>query len=350
MTEKQTKTYEMMWDCKFCGTTKLLGKTHRYCPACGAAQDPEQRYYPSDQDKVAVEDHQFIGADKLCQACDTPNAANVEFCISCGSPMSEAAQAKVRDSQLRATDESFSETRQADQLTDQATAEKAQLAAQQAKKKKQIWIIAGVAVVIALIATFLLWSKEVTVELQQHRWEYSIQIEQYRAQAKASWCDAMPHDAYRINRSEKVRSHKQVADGQECSMRRIDQGDGTYQEKQECRTRYRKEPIYDQYCNYQLNRWAHNRAATSQGQDKKPRWASFKLACGGQRQSQKLGCEREGQRLAQHYLMLSDKQNGKTYQCEVQQALWQQSQLKSRWHLDINLAGSPRCGTLEPLR
>jgi hypothetical protein len=32
-------TYEMFWDCGFCGTTRLLGKTHRHCPGCGWSLD-----------------------------------------------------------------------------------------------------------------------------------------------------------------------------------------------------------------------------------------------------------------------------------------------------------------------
>ena len=30
------RVYEMLWDCAFCGTQKLLGLQHRHCPSCGA--------------------------------------------------------------------------------------------------------------------------------------------------------------------------------------------------------------------------------------------------------------------------------------------------------------------------
>ena len=36
----EKKTYEMMWDCPYCGTKHLLGLTHRHCPNCGAARSP----------------------------------------------------------------------------------------------------------------------------------------------------------------------------------------------------------------------------------------------------------------------------------------------------------------------
>jgi hypothetical protein len=42
-----TKTYEMLWDCGYCATRALLGKSHRFCPSCGAPQDPIERYQAS---------------------------------------------------------------------------------------------------------------------------------------------------------------------------------------------------------------------------------------------------------------------------------------------------------------
>jgi hypothetical protein len=79
--------YEMLWDCAYCGTRKLLGKTHRFCPGCGAPQDPTRRYFPSDEDKVLVENHEYVGADRLCGACGSAMGARAAHCTQCGSPM-----------------------------------------------------------------------------------------------------------------------------------------------------------------------------------------------------------------------------------------------------------------------
>src|SRR5687768_8288081 len=87
--------YEMLWDCKFCGTKKLLGKTHRFCPNCGGQQDPSCRYFPADAEKVAVQDHVYVGADKICPACQSVSAASAEFCGNCGSPLDKAASAQT---------------------------------------------------------------------------------------------------------------------------------------------------------------------------------------------------------------------------------------------------------------
>ena len=68
MTEDDA-VFEMLWECAYCGTRGLLGKTHRFCPRCGAPQDTTRRYFPSDEERVAVRDHAYVGADRLCAAC-----------------------------------------------------------------------------------------------------------------------------------------------------------------------------------------------------------------------------------------------------------------------------------------
>ena len=85
-------SYEMLWDCEFCGTEKLLGLTHRHCPACGGAQDPERRYFPAPGEEIEVANHVFTGVDKECPACETPNAAKAAYCVNCGHNMDETKQ------------------------------------------------------------------------------------------------------------------------------------------------------------------------------------------------------------------------------------------------------------------
>lgn len=338
--------YEMMWDCKFCGTAKLLGVTHRYCPNCGSAQDAEKRYFPSDAEKVAVKDHEYVGADKVCEACDTPNAGNAEFCTNCGSPLSEEARAKKLASELRAEDAAFERSNAKDQA--KRAQELAERDAEQAAKgSKTKWIIIGVvAVILALIAVFIFWTKEVGVVTTGHAWERSIEIEDYNARRKGSWCDNVPSDAYNISETRKVRSHKQIPDGQECSTRRIDQGDGTYREQQECRTKYREEPVYDDYCNYLVNRWEYKRSVEVQGNNKQPYWPRYQLTCEGQRK----GCEKESRRQETYILLLENIESKEQYECDVDKKRWENALLKSKWKLNVSgITGGARCSSLQPL-
>src|SRR4051812_38974182 len=85
----------MLWDCSSCGTKKLLGKTHRRCPNCGAPQDPSKRYFPAPGEEVAADGHVFVGADWVCAACTTPNSKAAQFCGNCGNPREGNAAAKL---------------------------------------------------------------------------------------------------------------------------------------------------------------------------------------------------------------------------------------------------------------
>ena len=99
MSERDLGTYQMLWDCPSCDTPKLLGLDHRHCPNCGAAQEPARRYYPSDEDKIAVRDHRYTGKDKICPACESPASALAHNCGNCGSPLDEAKEVKTREEQ-----------------------------------------------------------------------------------------------------------------------------------------------------------------------------------------------------------------------------------------------------------
>src|SRR5512145_489644 len=79
--------YEMLWDCRFCGTKQLLGVTHRHCPNCGAAQDPAWRYFPAEKDMVPIEKMPYVGVDKICLACKQPNSSNSTYCSECGADL-----------------------------------------------------------------------------------------------------------------------------------------------------------------------------------------------------------------------------------------------------------------------
>ena len=87
--EETVGTYEMMWDCSSCGQQGNLGKTHRYCPNCGAPQEENLRYFPSPDDRVPTD---FRGSepDWECEHCGTPNGSIASHCGGCGAPRGDA--------------------------------------------------------------------------------------------------------------------------------------------------------------------------------------------------------------------------------------------------------------------
>ncbi len=316
-------TYQMLWDCAYCGTDKLLGLNHRFCPNCGAPQDTTRRYFPSEADMVAVENHKFVGADVICPACETANAASAEFCQQCGSPLTDAAKAK-----LTQASPSVASSRSTNQLSNPSRS---------MSKRTLFTILGGVAALIVVAMVLLTWTRDTTVAVTAHAWEREIRIEDFASRSRADWCDSMPGDAYRVSRSERQRGTRQVPDGETCTFRNVDRGDGTFRREEVCTTDYRSEPVYDSYCNYTIDRWEYARSAETAGADRNPTWATLRLASN----------EREAERNADYYLELGNEDND--YRCRVDESLWTQADEGSRWTLAVGaVAGEARCNSLEP--
>lgn len=334
--------FEMLWDCPYCGTRKLLGKTHRFCPHCGAAQAADARYFPSDTEKVAVHEHIYGGSDKHCPACNTANSHQAEFCTQCGAALAQAKPVQLQANQIGKADEPF-------QATQPSEAQGA-LAAAKARPKSQRfthWGIAGllgVGLVGGLV--FFFWRQAISVDITGHHWTREIRIENYAPRTEDQWCDSLPARAYNIKRQQQIRSYEQVPyENCETYLHRLDQGDGTFREVEErkCYTAYRQgDPIYADYCHYVVDRWQYLRSIKASGQDKNAYWPQVNLLKTGQCQ----GCERAGKRLAHYFLTLQLPEE--THMCEVTQQIWQQAELNARWQLDANaITGKPHCATLQ---
>lgn len=293
--EETVGVYEMFWDCAFCGAKALLGKSNRFCPQCGAPQDATRRYFPPEGQEVKA-NATYDGADRECPACKTPNGAKANNCKHCGSPLD--------GSQRVAT--------QADRVKGAQVPVAGQVKAP-AKKSRLPWILGGVGLVLFTFCTVAaLWKKDVAVEVAKHTWTREIDIEMYRPRSESAWCDSKPGDAYDVSRSREQRSTRQIPDGEECSTRDVDRGDGTFERKRECRPRYRSEPVYDYKCYYKVDRWGVERTAKSEGAglDPEPYWPEFTLA----RTGTCIGCERESSHRENYVLHLKGPDD--TYTCD----------------------------------
>ncbi|MGJ3237622.1 MAG: zinc ribbon domain-containing protein [Anaerolineae bacterium] len=270
--------YEMLWDCQFCGTKKNLGLTHRFCPNCGAPQNPASRYYPSDAEKVAVKDHQFVGVDVICPACNELNSASSEFCGQCGSPLTEGARATTLEAQSRTFDEAFETSVSRDIVKERFDQQMQAIGVQPTPNKKKrghigkskIAAIIGVVVLVfgALFTAFNL-KKDVSVIASEHEWERVITVQEYDNFTARSWRDSPPvGDSVSMvpgSCQREQRSTRRIADGQTCRTVRQDNGDGTFSERQECTTNYREEPVYDDMCSWRGMRWEFDRDARTSG-------------------------------------------------------------------------------------
>jgi Double zinc ribbon len=339
------KVYEMQWDCKFCGTKKLLGKTHRFCPNCGAQQDPTWRYFPSDEEKVAVQDHVYVGVDKICASCKTLNAATAEFCGNCGAPMTKAAQAKTVGVRQQAAGQAF----ETENVRARQQAQQVPALAPVAKPKgaSRLPIILLALVVIIGGAIFLLTRTTTNnAYVTGYRWERTIDIESLGpvAQSQNGSCSLAPAGAYNLDqRTEKVGSH-QEQDGETCTNKQVDQGDGTFREEQQCSPNYKTVDDYGPVCHYTLNLWTHSRTAKAEG-DKSVTvaWPQTSLIVGNS-----IGSEREASRSEVYYLEFKGD-GDKTFECAVPFDQWNTTGMESTFTVEVGaVLKNVKCDTLKP--
>ena len=330
------KTYEMLWDCPHCHTKKNLGLSHRHCPNCGGPQDASWRYFPADNEKVAVEDHVYTGVDLQCPYCGAYSSHHCKHCASCGAPLQGAPQAQTRQDQLtrghyagETREDALRERRQPGRVAEK----------QQSARHRWPWILAAACVVIGvvLVVGVFIAKRDATLRVAGHTWRRAITIERLGPVRDSDWCDIMPRGATNVTRSRQVRSHRKVPDGQDCSTRRIDRGDGTYVEKQECTARYRRVPVYDDNCSYTIIRWSQARVEELTGNSKKeePRWPLVRLT----RPGDCLGCEREGARKQAYVVRFEREAEGKQASCEFDQGRWSSFQVGERWHGKLSMIG-----------
>jgi hypothetical protein len=317
--EKLLGRYQMLWDCSFCGASKLLALDHRHCPECGAPQDQTKRYFPPDGEKKAVADD-YAGTDRTCPHCKHANGAKATFCVGCGAPLDEAAAVKKRSDQVVKQGQQF--------LADDAAKAEAELGDKPRpkpapKKKSRTWlyVLLGVAGLIFLIWFMCIRKRSADFEVAEQRWRRSIAIEEYREVEEETWKHQLPSGARTLRCRDKTYETKKVPDGQDCQMRRVDKGDGTFEERQECTTKYRDEPIERPWCTYLIFRWKEiDRKVAETDDGGEPAWPATGVTPG----PQQAGARREGERQEVFELDLVES-NGKKHTCAVGQALWKQA-------------------------
>ncbi|PJF21310.1 MAG: hypothetical protein CUN56_11735 [Phototrophicales bacterium] len=342
--------YEMLWDCRFCGTKKLLGKSQKFCPVCGAAQDPSWRYFPSDDEKVAVQDHKFVGTDVECPACSTLNSGDSTYCTRCGSPLDAAQAVKVQSAREKHESEKFQTEDLQARIHREYDAEAGRIQPEASKKGGlPRWMVMGGGLALLGLCFFLIYvlffaKEERSVYVTGFEWERTIEIQQLRAVNENTRCENMPAGAYSVDRRREQVDTRRVQVGEDCRVRQVDQGDGTFREERVCNPVYENEPVYGDVCYYTINRWLDDRTLREEGtKDDTVVWPQVNLACTGER----LGCEREGQRDESYVLILAGDGDS-TYECEIDFDLWQSTNIEAVFTIQVNsVTGRADCGSLE---
>ena len=325
------KTYQMLWNCPFCSTRGLLGVTHRHCPNCGAPQDPSKRYFPPDDQKVAVEDHKYSGADVVCPSCDVAIGRAAKHCGSCGSPLDGGKDVRLQPTQV---------------IPDKAPPHPVPppvpppvpfpTTGQLAKPKGtgcnpfgclQYILYVLLAIILASCCD-MCSSSDAVFKVVGHSWTHEIAIESYEMSKDTSPCSKMPSSAQLVSRQ---------AREPECETQKIDQGDGTYKERRECKEQ-------EALCTYKVGKWKSARTEKNSGRsvNDSPTWPSVRLSRTGTCE----GCEREGAKTATYDVLLENTTSGGSHTCSFQDvSKWRSYKVGSTWNGSVSLFGV-NCGSL----
>jgi hypothetical protein len=261
------ETFEMLWNCPACGTKKLLGVTHRFCPNCGHQQHHERRYFPTPGERTPTP---YLGfdPDMVCSSCNNACSSKLSNCHGCGASLSGAKTVHVRPSipagqgetgaKAKADHEARKAARRAEQIAGAATpgvARAARVAAASADAERRTptnpyvgrakpgaslrdlypdtdhitpprrfqpepyhWVIGAFLLVAALLATCVLWKRDATLEVTGHHWERAVEVERFVAVNDRDWCTSKPIDAYNVSRRSELHHTDRIPDGQDCRM------------------------------------------------------------------------------------------------------------------------------------
>lgn len=344
--------FEMLWDCEQCSARELLAKSQRHCPMCGAAQDPKRRYFPKPGQEVVAQGHRFVGTDWACTYCESPNSAAAAFCINCGGPKEVAKNVTlVQDQPLAASDKSVTP----DPVLPAAASPAAKtfgLAQPQPGTRSALqtfpWlkVFAAFILIAASVLAYLFFSKHVeSVQLVEKSWSRSVDIEHFTTVKNSDWCDALPADAYQVSRTRQQRSTRQVRDGEVCVDSRADMGDGTFTKRRDCSPRYRDEPVFDDRCNYRVNRWQVLRTDRSTGGGQvAPSWPNPVLG-NTWVQAGSLGAERLGVRHEAYRVYLQSDRGG-AWTCDLPLEAWSTLAEKQNITIKVRGTGGADCASL----
>jgi hypothetical protein len=348
MAQPKEKAYQMLWDCRFCGTPKLLGIDHRHCPNCGAKQDPDWRYFPSESDKVLIDspNYEYAGVDKICPFCQQPNSAAANFCKECGGDLSAAKVASVKDHVVTG---SATHTGQREDLV----AKNFQMQ-QNATKKKGGGVPRILIVIVALallgIGGFIFLSRstfDAKVMVSDIQWERVIQVEQYRTFSGTDWRNEVPGGAYSLSCRPEQRAYTRTIQEQ-CGTVKQDRGDGSFVEKPKYCDKKVTDYKTEDKCSYKVDKWVDTDLLKTTGGPNDPlAWPNFTPST----TSTVLGAERERYREQNLLVIFTDTDksaNGKQYTYETEdENKWRQFKVEQVYSVKINRLGVVQWDTLK---
>ncbi|HMV70518.1 MAG TPA: hypothetical protein PKA64_27000, partial [Myxococcota bacterium] len=207
-----------------------------------------------------------------------------------------------------------------------------------------LWAVGALVLVLAFACGLRsCWTREGSVQLARVYWDREIEVEQLQLTSDGSWEESVPAKARDLRCYEKKKDTRKIPDGEDCHTVKVDQGDGSFKEKQECKPRYRTEDVMGRWCDYQVEKWKIVRTARAEGDDHDPKWPSAPVD-----NCPLLNCTREGDRRARHLVDVTVG-GGEPQACEIAVDLWKGAEVGQTWTAAVRvLGGGVDCGSLHP--
>ena len=313
--------YEMLWDCEFCESKGLLAKTQRHCANCGGKQNADKRYFPKEGEEARVDGHKYEGSDRQCPNCQAPQSSRAQNCTNCGAPQDGASEVK-------------------------GVAAPVAPVAPARNSRWWIWlIVVAVGIVgIVLLVKHCNRTESKTVTVAAHRWEWSIGVEQYDNQIKHDWEDRVPSGALASGCEMKERSRRQIADGEDCTIEKVDKKDGTFEKVKKCKPKFRSEPVEDRWCRFTVREWREVDRIKTAGNGTTPTWPSQGLPA--EQYSEVLGAKRRGSKTQKLWIDMAGLETKQS--CDVNEMVWRKYADGAKVQVEVRSRnGEVECDTLK---
>lgn len=284
--------YVGRWDCDYCGNIGNLGP-HTHCSECGGLRSEDVVFYMprgidskvTDEDAIAEAKE---GANWVCGFCNNGNRNSYKACVSCGAMKDDAqGELKVREFSEREVPRSSQ--------PEQQMATKAQPNRSNAFMK----FIVGFAVLAFGFFGLSQISSTIEVQVTSIEWNRTIEVEEYKEVEEEDW--SLPSEGKMIESFKAIHHYDRRVTGYQTRTRTVqeaagseqyvcgkrDLGNGYFEDKYCTRTIYRdrqeqyEEPIYQEFpvyktkYKYLIYRWKPYEEYKTNGNDKKPEWATL---------------------------------------------------------------------------
>jgi hypothetical protein len=334
--------YVGRWDCNYCGHLGNLGP-HTHCEQCGSARPPDVVFYlPRGIDTRVTDDDALAeakaGANWVCAFCNNSNHSTYKACTSCGALKDDAKGTLT----VREFDEAA--------VPRSSRPEKPLAQPEKPKSKGKFWKTIGIFALLAA-AFWGLSLIDATFEatITDVGWERSIETETYKLVTEEDW--DVPEGGQKLRSFEAVHHYDRRVVGYETKTRTVQEAVGTeqyvcgkrdlgngYFEDQYCsRTIYRDRqetyedpiykdfPIYKTKYEYKIYRWIPSETYTSEGKDKRPRWAVVPATVTKQPDLYRIASKTEA-----YFFTVKDEKKGKVYDYEADFEYWNEKILRGK--------------------